>query len=494
MTTVPNRRETAYWLTLAFHTDAQTRQRNGLVLTADRRAKLGMMDLLKIGTEDLPQSLLKYGEVHRQLLSLEGRTSAQAFLVDQILEQGVTVVPITSASYPRHVATRLSPERAPTVLFMAGDILLAANPGVAVSGARHAGAKGLAFARAVGRALAERGIPVISGLAKGVDTEAAEGALEAGGHVIGIAAEGILASGATRRKEVKQGRLLVVSQFAPNQRWAARLAMSRNATIAAFSNALIVADCVGPGGTSDQVSVHRKHGLPVFIRRGDGEGAYMPILAHQPGVAELFWDNGDVVLPSFEGESPIPLIECRISRGEKLSIELWGPAELSLEAVLAAIRENWPGPGTPVSRPHGQGSQLHEHGVGIVGIEGPVAAVVGSSVGAVNPDLVTDSNPQHVMPSPGSREPSVPTANEENDVLSWIGEGCTLTELQQRSGLTNKRLKAILNTLDSKGVIERRQLGRRLVYLVRGSESGPGESPSAEQTALKLIEPKEGER
>jgi hypothetical protein len=160
----------------------------------------------------------------------------------------------------------LHPGRAPTVLTAVGATEIGSSPGVAISGSRKAGPSGLAFARQVGRAVARAGEVVVCGLAAGIDREALEGVLEAGGRAIGVAAEGLFQSRWVRRPEVAKGRLLVVSEFAPEDRWSAGRAMARNRTIAGFSRALVVADCVASGGTTDQLDVHRNAGLPVYLR------------------------------------------------------------------------------------------------------------------------------------------------------------------------------------------------------------------------------------
>src|SRR6185503_10887789 len=104
--------------------------------------------------------------------------------------------------YPPHLVRRLGAERAPTVLTVAGSAELFRKPGVAISGSRKSGPSGLAFARAAGRAVAAAGEVVVCGLAAGVDREALEGALEAGGRVLGIAPEGLLQSRWPHRHEV----------------------------------------------------------------------------------------------------------------------------------------------------------------------------------------------------------------------------------------------------------------------------------------------------
>jgi DNA processing protein len=62
---------------------------------------------------------------------------------------------------------------------------------VALVGSRKASATGIEMARTLGFALAERGVCVVSGLALGVDAAAHEGAVDAGGHTVGVLGCGI---------------------------------------------------------------------------------------------------------------------------------------------------------------------------------------------------------------------------------------------------------------------------------------------------------------
>jgi predicted Rossmann fold nucleotide-binding protein DprA/Smf involved in DNA uptake len=292
------RRSAAYWLTLAHHLEVPRRDRNGLVLVADREEHMDLLGLVQRDPDSLSPNLQRFGGALRALLAADAIVSAQAFLVDKLAKSGVRMVPITDPAYPPHLARRLTPAKAPTLLTVRGDVSLLGTPGVAVSGSRKASPRPLAFARAMGGALASTGIPLVCGLAKGVDTEALEGALAAGGRVIGIAAEGILRCAAARRREVEDGRLVVVSQYEPYARWQAWQAMERNRTIAGFSRALVIADCVAEGGTTDQFEVHRELGLPVVVRRGVGEGGLIAELAGRPGASALQWDDGPIVLPA----------------------------------------------------------------------------------------------------------------------------------------------------------------------------------------------------
>ena len=79
-------------------------------------------------------------------------------------------------------------EGAPPILSVRGDLSLAARPSVAMVGARNASAAAVKLARDFAHALAEAGFVVVSGLARGIDGAAHEGAMPA---TIGVIASGI---------------------------------------------------------------------------------------------------------------------------------------------------------------------------------------------------------------------------------------------------------------------------------------------------------------
>jgi DNA processing protein len=79
-------------------------------------------------------------------------------------------------------------ESAPPILTDRGDIALASKPCVAIVGARNASAAAVKLARDFAMALAEEGLVVVSGVARGIDGAAHKGALPA---TIGVIASGI---------------------------------------------------------------------------------------------------------------------------------------------------------------------------------------------------------------------------------------------------------------------------------------------------------------
>jgi DNA processing protein len=98
-------------------------------------------------------------------------------------ERGLSGVPIGAIGYPNLLRHLPDP---PLVLWTKGDPDWLARPAVAVVGSRAAAPAGLAIARTLARDLARAGLVVVSGLARGIDAAAHEGALEADGATVAV--------------------------------------------------------------------------------------------------------------------------------------------------------------------------------------------------------------------------------------------------------------------------------------------------------------------
>jgi DNA processing protein len=168
---------------------------------------------------------------------------------------GLTAICRHDARYP--VVLAQLPD-APAVLHVAGDmerfVALGRGdgPAVAVVGARRASGYGLEVARALGRGLAVADVPVVSGMALGIDSAAHVGALEGGGETIAV-----LASGAERAYPPSKGRLyreirargVIVSEMPPGtatHRWCFP---ARNRLIAALAGLTVVVEAMERSGS-----------------------------------------------------------------------------------------------------------------------------------------------------------------------------------------------------------------------------------------------------
>jgi DNA processing protein len=149
------------------------------------------------------------------------------------------------------------------------------RPSVGVCGSRKAGIDGLRAARACGEDAARLGVVVVSGYAKGVDTEGHTSALAANGGTVAVLAEGIIDFRPKQAyRDLPDGaleRLLVVSQFPPRQRWTAGAAMTRNQVIVGLGDAVIVVEAGATGGTLQAGKTALQNGKRLWVLGFPGE-------------------------------------------------------------------------------------------------------------------------------------------------------------------------------------------------------------------------------
>jgi DNA processing protein len=145
---------------------------------------------------------------------------------------------------------------APRALFLAGNAeLLRRRPRVSIVGSRNASTDGLRRAAKLARILAENGVVVVSGLARGIDTAAHRAAIDAGGStiaVIGTPLDRVYpAENAALQKEIAS-RHLVVSEFAPGTRTFPSSFPKRNRTMALIVDASVIVEAGDSSGTLSQ--------------------------------------------------------------------------------------------------------------------------------------------------------------------------------------------------------------------------------------------------
>jgi len=178
-------------------------------------------------------------------------------LVEAWVDEGLGILHLGSPAYPTSLLELSDP---PPLLFFQGRESLLHRQGVAVVGARKATEMGRRLARRLGRTLAGAGIPVVSGMAMGIDGAAHRGALEAGGPTVAVLGSGLKvvyprSHRALSREIGEQG--LLVSEFLPEEPSLPHHFPQRNRIIAAMSGAVVVVEAGARSGALITVD----HGL-----------------------------------------------------------------------------------------------------------------------------------------------------------------------------------------------------------------------------------------
>lgn len=158
---------------------------------------------------------------------------------------------------------------APKKIYVAGDLPIPLpSPRSAIIGSREASTEGLKAARDIAKTLVKRGIVVVSGLAKGIDTSAHKTAIEEGGHtiaVLGTPLDSVYPKENFQLQDVIMRHHLAISQFPPRYPTLPRNFVIRNRTMALISDASIIVEAEDSSGSLHQGWEALRLGRPLFI-------------------------------------------------------------------------------------------------------------------------------------------------------------------------------------------------------------------------------------
>ena len=179
-------------------------------LETKEKARLGWMALAltpAMGPTRIAKAMAQLGAAERvfeaSLTELEGAGlpaqaaqfvfEGRAFIAAEdeakrVAEAGGFLLTREDEAYPERLLEIYDP---PAVLWIRGDATVLARPGIAVVGTRQPSPYGLGMAEMLSRDLANRRLTILSGMARGVDSAAHKGALDAGGKTVAVWGTGI---------------------------------------------------------------------------------------------------------------------------------------------------------------------------------------------------------------------------------------------------------------------------------------------------------------
>jgi len=220
----------------------------------------------------------------------ESERRSVVMLAERLFNQAVEVVCLADDEYPERLRQMSSP---PPFLFYRGRVDQFQMSGIAFSGSRHASAKALAASQLYAGSAVRHGYQVVAGYAVGADTAAHSAAIAAGGATTLVLPEGIRhfrwreSMGAS--PDALRGTL-VVSEFAPNQRWSTGTAMARNRTILSLADLLLITEAGTSGGTLASGRLALRMGMPVVVidfGRATSDGGRLLIAEGAHAVASI---------------------------------------------------------------------------------------------------------------------------------------------------------------------------------------------------------------
>lgn len=168
-----------------------------LILAALHSEVIGLRELMtwvrgisaeEADSVDLSRLSGDFGLKPDQISIIEQEIDYVSDLLAELASQSKGVLMIWEERYPRLLREISMP---PLALFYSGEIGCMDTDSVAIVGSRRPSLGGIKFARKLANDLAEAGFTIVSGLARGIDTAAHQGALEAGGRTIAVLGSGL---------------------------------------------------------------------------------------------------------------------------------------------------------------------------------------------------------------------------------------------------------------------------------------------------------------
>ncbi len=239
------------------------------------RALEALPDLARRGGRNRPLRIAAVADAEREIAAIENLGGRHLFL-------GEPDYPFPLANIPD----------APPALTVLGNSKVLAKPAIGIVGARNASTNGRRFAESLARKLAEAGIVITSGLARGIDTAAHKGGLT--GETVAVLAGGADIVYPKENQALYEAILengAVVSEMPPGTEPIARHFPSRNRIISGLSSGIAVIEAALRSGSLITARLAGEQGRDVFAVPG------FPVDPRAKGTNNLI-RNGAILLES----------------------------------------------------------------------------------------------------------------------------------------------------------------------------------------------------
>ena len=272
----------------------------------------------------------------------------------EIKERGLLVLTQVDERYPESLRNSYDP---PVVLYVWGEIKECDKHAIAIVGSRKTSHYGVQTSRQFGFQLAASGLTIVSGLARGIDTHAHEGAVAAKGRTIAVIGSGLgqiyPAENMELANRIASGHGAVVSEFPLNTPPSKKTFPVRNRIVAAWSQAVVVVESPEWSGSQITANLAGEMGKTVYavpgqIDRPTSAGCNMLI---REG-ATLVTSGKDIledleVLPLFDSEPEVAIVEqdqakskYSVSSEEQLVLDALQNNELLVDDLFTRVGVN----------------------------------------------------------------------------------------------------------------------------------------------------------
>src|ERR1043166_4818050 len=262
----------------------------------------------------------------------------------RIADFGARVITQNSPEYPpslREIHT------APIVLYVWGEILPRDFQAVGVVGSRHASHYGLESAKKLSYQLAYAGVTVVSGLARGIDTAAHQGALAANGRTIAVLGSGLQKiyprENAGLAEKIASGNCgAVVTEFSMDVQADTQTFPMRNRIVAGWGSGVLVVEAGFNSGALITASQAIESGRSVYAVPGQidrptcaGSNRLIQQGAKLVASAGDILDDMQILFPETAKAQPVPTRADSLKPEEKVVYDAVNDSETGIDEIIA---------------------------------------------------------------------------------------------------------------------------------------------------------------
>ena len=186
----------------------------------------------------------------------------------RIQKNNIDIITLHDKEYPYNLRNIYS---SPILLYKKGNLVNEDNNSIAIVGSRNATSYGLKVAYDLARQLAKRGITIISGMARGIDSQAHKGALDAGGRTIAVLGCGLDVIYPPENKKLMNDIMnngAVISEFSLGTIPDSKNFPQRNRIISGISRGTVIVEANKKSGSLITADFALEQGREVFAVPG----------------------------------------------------------------------------------------------------------------------------------------------------------------------------------------------------------------------------------
>lgn len=272
-----------------------------------------------------PTELLRFppGKVDRFFLSKEIRTFISSGgarrAADQAIQdssqKGIWILSVFDEEYPHLLKQIFDP---PAILYGCGNVEVLRRPAIAVVGSRRCSVYGKEVTQKITRKISSLGLCVVSGMARGIDTQAHLGALQGGGTTVAVLGNGVDVIYPRENRRLYReilGRGCVISEFPSGSFPAPQNFPVRNRIISGLCYGTLITEATEFSGSLITARMTLEQNRELLAVPGNimNAGSYGPNHLIQQG-AQLVMDGQDILgaLPPYVldllAKVPIPSV------------------------------------------------------------------------------------------------------------------------------------------------------------------------------------------